>query len=192
MARVRTPLISFGASGKIARTIVFFAWKGIDVAREYVVPSNPRTAAQTTQRNLFTDCVAAFRNYLTDAGVRTAWNLLASAGKQAMSGFNRAMESMLAILKVDPASSYVISFAESGQVITFILANMNDGTTGTETGDFEIWKGTAATSLLKFEEVAIVGGAINTTALGAIGDVIFCELRKGMWSRSGIVKVTLT
>ncbi len=192
MARVRTPLISFGASGKIARTIVFFAWKGIDVAREYVVPSNPRTPAQVTQRNLFADAVAAFRNYLTDAAIRTAWNQLASAGKQAMSGFNRAMESMLAVLKMDPDASYASSYAESGQVITFTMLNMDDGTTGDEAGDFEIWKGHAATSLLKFEEVAIAAGSINTTALGDAGDVVYCELRKSGWSRSGITKATLT
>lgn len=192
MARVRTPLISFGASGKIARTIVFFAWKGIDVAREYVVPSNPRTAAQVTQRNLFTDAVAAFRNYLTDAAIRTAWNQLASAGKQAMSGFNRAMESMLAVLKMDPDASYAGSVAEAGTIVTFGMLNMDDGDPGDEAGDFEVWKGIAATSLLKFEEQPIAAGDVVTSALGVAGDVLYVSLRKTGWSRSGIAKVILT
>lgn len=50
MAKLKAPLLSLGASGAIGRSIVFFPWKGLDCAREYVVPANPNTAAQQTQR----------------------------------------------------------------------------------------------------------------------------------------------
>ena len=50
MAKVNAPLFSFNASGKLANSLVYFGWKGLDVVRSYVVPSNPRSAAQTTQR----------------------------------------------------------------------------------------------------------------------------------------------
>lgn len=50
MAKLKAPLLSLGASGAIGRSIVYFPWKGLDCAREYVVPANPNTAAQQTQR----------------------------------------------------------------------------------------------------------------------------------------------
>lgn len=46
MAKVTGPLGSFGASGKIGNHTVHFAWKGIQVARQWLKPSNPKSADQ--------------------------------------------------------------------------------------------------------------------------------------------------
>ncbi len=51
--------MSLGASGAIGKTIVYFGWKGLDVAREYVIPANPKTTAQNTQRGYIIAAVAA-------------------------------------------------------------------------------------------------------------------------------------
>jgi len=53
MAKVKMPLMSASASGKIANSLVYFTWKGLDVVRSYVVPSNPNTTSQQTQRVTF-------------------------------------------------------------------------------------------------------------------------------------------
>ena len=58
MAKLKGPLFSLSASGAIAQTIVYFAWKGLKVARQYVIPANPKTTAQTTQRGYLTEAVA--------------------------------------------------------------------------------------------------------------------------------------
>jgi len=58
MAKLKAPLLSLGAAGAVGKALVFFNWKGLDVAREYVVPSNPKTAPQTTQRGILTAAVA--------------------------------------------------------------------------------------------------------------------------------------
>lgn len=50
MAKLKAPLLSFGASGAIAKSLVYFPWKGLDVVREYVVPANPKSDAQIIQR----------------------------------------------------------------------------------------------------------------------------------------------
>lgn len=50
MAKVTGPLMSMSASGKLADTIVYFAWKGIHVVREWLKPANPKTADQGDQR----------------------------------------------------------------------------------------------------------------------------------------------
>jgi len=46
MAKVVMPLLSAEASGKIADTMVYFYWKGRNVVRRWVVPTNPRSAGQ--------------------------------------------------------------------------------------------------------------------------------------------------
>lgn len=50
MAKVNAPLFSFNASGKLADSLVYFGWKGLDCVRSYVVPANPKSAGQVTQR----------------------------------------------------------------------------------------------------------------------------------------------
>lgn len=43
MAKTVMPLLSAEASGKIANTMVFSYWKGLNVVRRWVVPTNPRS-----------------------------------------------------------------------------------------------------------------------------------------------------
>lgn len=50
MAKVTGPLMSMSASGKIADAIVFFPWKGVNVVRQWLKPSNPQTASQGDTR----------------------------------------------------------------------------------------------------------------------------------------------
>lgn len=59
MAKLKAPLLSLGASGAIGKSLVFFGWKGIDAVREFVIPSNPKTTAQNTQRGYLAAAVAA-------------------------------------------------------------------------------------------------------------------------------------
>lgn len=59
MAKLKAPLLSLGASGAIGKSLVYFPWKGLDVVREYVIPANPKTAAQDTQRGYIIAVVAA-------------------------------------------------------------------------------------------------------------------------------------
>jgi len=59
VAKLKAPLLSLGAAGAIGKSLVFFGWKGIDAVREYVIPANPKTTAQTTQRDYLKVAVAA-------------------------------------------------------------------------------------------------------------------------------------
>lgn len=53
MAKVQAPILSMGAQGQIGNSMVFAAWKGVNYARRYVTPSNPRTMAQRATRTVF-------------------------------------------------------------------------------------------------------------------------------------------
>jgi len=50
MAKVTGPLMSMSASGKIADAIVFFGWKGTNVVRQWLKPSNPQSSTQGDTR----------------------------------------------------------------------------------------------------------------------------------------------
>lgn len=88
--------MSFSASGKIADALVYFDWKGLNVVREYVIPANPNTALQQTQRGYLTAAVAKIHacqilaaNAL-DAEDTAAYRLLGSALSKVMTWFNTA------------------------------------------------------------------------------------------------------
>lgn len=53
MAKLSGPLLSFGASGQIGKTLVTAKWRGVPYARQHVVPTNPNTLAQQAVRKLF-------------------------------------------------------------------------------------------------------------------------------------------
>ncbi len=95
MAKLKGPLFSLGASQKLADTLVYFSWKGLNVVREYVIPSNPKTTKQVTQRGYLTAAVAAVHaaqahdtNPLVEADA-TAYSLWASVVQKATTWFNQ-------------------------------------------------------------------------------------------------------
>lgn len=49
-AKVSGPLFSLEARGKIGDAVVYFPWKGLHVVRQWLVPTNPQSALQGTQR----------------------------------------------------------------------------------------------------------------------------------------------
>ena len=73
MAKVTGPLYSMGASGKLGKAMVFFAWKGVAVVRKWLKPSNPMSADQGDVRLVLgglgqsTRCVEATSLYREDA-----------------------------------------------------------------------------------------------------------------------------
>ena len=95
MAKVNAPLFSFNASGKLANALVYFPFKGLDVVRSYVIPANPNSSAQQTQRALMTAAVAEWHNAGYTDEDRSAWNRLAGTLGPGLSGFNAMVRAMI-------------------------------------------------------------------------------------------------
>lgn len=66
MAKLKAPAVSFGAHGKIAKTLVMSEWKGRPYVREYQVPHNPRTEKQIKHWALFKRIVDEFNALSVD------------------------------------------------------------------------------------------------------------------------------
>lgn len=74
MAKVTAPLLSFGASGQIAKTQVYATWRGVQYVRRHVIPANPRTQAQQLTRTTF-------------ATLREMWKLNPTIGRAPWDAF---------------------------------------------------------------------------------------------------------
>lgn len=76
MAKTNAPLLSWGASGTIAKTQVYSTWKGRSYVRRHVIPANPNSPAQQETRNTwkFLNKVWAY----VPAGAIGAWDLYAT------------------------------------------------------------------------------------------------------------------
>lgn len=142
MAKVNAPLMSFGASGALAKALVYFPWKGIDCVRQYVIPSNPKTTKQTTQRTILSDAVDAIHamqidgtHPLGDADA-TAYATWASCFSSPRTWFNQAVKNQV---DVEVATNTPCIFGD---------ADMDNATPGQI--DAELWANEATIAAGKF------------------------------------------
>lgn len=97
MAGITGPLLSLGASGQIGKTLVFGKWRGVGYVRQYVIPANPRTAAQTLNRDLF----ATIRSMFKISGPIARAPFDAFATGRPLLGVNQYMKSNILAIGLD-------------------------------------------------------------------------------------------
>ena len=72
-----------GMHGRIG-SMVFYQRMGMQCARIYVIPHNPDTAKQRSNRNLFRDAISTWQSLSTEEKI--SWN--SRAGRKNYSGYN--------------------------------------------------------------------------------------------------------
>ena len=174
MAKLKAPLFSLGATQQLGKALVFFGWKGLDVVREYVIPANPKTTAQTTQRGYLTDIVgkihaaqASATHPLTALDVM-AYALWASVVQAATTWFNQAVRNGIDQLKVGKRECVF-----SGGVTTPSPAKLT----------VEIWSIGIAPTQGKFfygtSRTALIN-SVNSTPVGGSNAAEISPLTKGV------------
>jgi len=132
MSKTTAPLLSFGASGAIAKTQVYASWRGIPYARRYVVPGNPNTDAQKQTRNTFGWLNQVWK--LFDPSVQAPWTLF-SKGRPFFNR-NAFISSNLSALRGttdDPAmdlSGMVVSPGANGGLAAANITTADDAAHG--------------------------------------------------------------
>jgi len=181
MAKLKAPLLSLGASGQLGKSIVFFPWKGLDVVREYVIPANPKTTAQTTQRDYLANAVTRIHwaqgratNPL-DAVDVSAYALWASVVAAATTWFNQAVKHMID-QQVD-GNTYPLFYDGSAtpgvdSLVMQMYAHL-------EAPDDAKWFwGTSKTALVNSQAALIAGSSISGTIAGLTSGVkYYVQLR---------------
>ncbi len=175
MAKPTGPLLSLGASGTLAKTMVFSKWKGRPYVRRHVIPANPQTAAQTLTRNTFAWCSGVWKN--AGALTRAPWDLLASGqvltGRNAFMGRNtnllRSQTDLILFLASNGAkgglapSSIVVSVAVADEaLITFTNPTPPTGWTLAATVGMAIEDQDPQTQVL-FSQVELEDAATQST-----------------------------
>lgn len=165
MAKLKAPLLSLGAAGAIGKAIVYFPWKGIDCAREYVVPSNPQTALQTTQRGYLGDAVALIHTAQADADNplaevdQIAYSTLAAAKGAIQTWFNRAVKLYIDVIRNAKTpcvySDWNVWDATANSLNIQLYLNEE---TGSDLAAGKFYFGTSKTNLINSKAASVVAG----------------------------------
>ncbi len=174
MAKLKAPLMSLGAAGQLGKALVFFPWKGLDLVREYVTPSNPRTADQLTQRGYMTTAVdevhtqqAAAANPLSPDDIQ-AYGLLASLRSTPRTWFNELVKLLVDQLVGGLNAEFPTdgtSTPGAGQILMSVFDNNGSMTIG------DFWYGTSKTALIYSEAAVLVAGEFTATPTGLVAGV---------------------
>ena len=166
MAKLKAPLMSLGASGALGKALVFFSWKGLNVVREYVIPANPKTALQTTQRGYLTEIV----DKIHDAQASTShpfgatdvagYALWASIVKAATTWFNQAARNGIDQLVAGRREAVWTQAIITPGVDQLAVSLWNLGIAPT-TGAF--WYGTSKTALINSKTATCAAGQASAT-----------------------------
>lgn len=165
MAKLKGPLFSLGASQQLGKALVFFPWKGLNVVREYVIPANPKTALQTTQRGYLTAAVAKIHDAqglavsALGAADVTAYALWASVVQAATTWFNQACRNWLDV-KVAGKTPVIY---RSGIVMDTTAASINidifiSEETGSDLAAGKFYFGISKTALINSKVATILAG----------------------------------
>lgn len=166
MAKLKAPLLSLGASGAISKTLVFFGWKGLNVVREYVVPSNPQTSLQTVQRGYVTDAVAEIHatqaqaaNPLTSED-QVAYSTLASTLGKVMTWFNMAVKLWIDV-KVAAKVPVVYSwgYVTDTDLTAIDMSMVINEETGSTLAAGKFYIGTSKTNLIRSVTATVNAGS---------------------------------
>lgn len=183
MAKLKGPLFSLGASQQLGKTLVYFAWKGINVVREYVVPSNPKTALQTAHRAHLTAAVAMIHTAQADAdhplisADQIAYSALASAKGVIMTWFNMAVK-----LWIDVAVAVKTSCVYSSvNFVSKVAANFSinlflNEETPSDLAAGTLYFGTTKTNLIHSQAADVIAGE----AIQLIGEDLSAFLTAGI------------
>ncbi|MBA7589152.1 hypothetical protein ES708_31228 [subsurface metagenome] len=195
MAKLKAPLLSFGASGAIAKAIVYFPWKGLNCAREYVIPANPRTDPQTTQRGYLTTMVDLVHSHQAStthpliAKDIAALALLGSTYPTPRTWFNQAVKDGIDQLVKGLREALFTSMVVTPGTDKLTVEIWNLGIAPTA-GKF--WYGTSRTALIRSVPSTPVGGSNAAEISGLVtGTKYFIQFRPTLpatilGTRSGI------
>lgn len=200
MVKPKAPLFGLGASGKLGGSLVYGSWKGLDVAREYVIPANPQSAAQTVQRGYFSDAVADWHTTgatALEAADKLAWNRYAGVLGR-MSGFNAFTREWVneAVAGGTPPGHFYNVDLTDPQAASF---DVDVDCTGLTTEVVTLYMGTSKTFFeYSVTQAAVAGNAAfanKNTGFGS-GTTVYYYFTVGTpgadFARSGLYTTTLT
>lgn len=190
MAKLKAPLLSLGAAGAVGKSIVYFGWKGIDCVREYVIPSNPKTAAQNTQRGYLTAAVAAIHAAQADAddplkeADQIAYSTWAQALGKIQTWFNRICANWIDVAVAGKTSVvyHDMDFVDKSHDNISLNVKIHEET-ASDLADGKWYFGTSKTNLINAVAATVLAGVnvslsdVDLSAFLTTGTKYFVQFR---------------
>jgi len=111
MAKVRAPLLSIEAHGKLNETMIYQTIKGQPIAKAYAIPTYPGTPAQEAWRENFSMRSTFWRQELKNEQMSEAWNRYNQTQAGRDSGYTQAMKHMRAMLALGVQHIFCVKVA---------------------------------------------------------------------------------
>lgn len=186
MAKVRGPLYSMDARGKLGNSLVYMSWKGIQDVRKYVIPANPRSTGQMTQRGYFSDAVELWHTAGFSVLDNTGWKIFAELKKTALSGFNAfvqiVVKALIAGYTFTPITDVTVS-SPTTTGATIEASILSDCTS-------KIFYGPSKTTMLENASMTYDSGEISVTLTDCVADTTYYfyiqNTKAGESGRTGI------
>lgn len=165
MAKTTSPLLSMGASGKIGNTMVFFPWKGINAVRQWLVPANPKSTKQTTQRGYMTAFVSKVHEAMSDESNplneddKTAYAKLAQTLGKVATWFNAAAKEWMdtKVAQKTPVVYYGVTFDDLDPDTFGITLHLAEETSE-DLADGKFYFGRTPTAMLESATATVTSG----------------------------------
>jgi len=169
MAKVKGPLFSLGATGKLGNSLVYMTWKGIDDVRKYVIPANPRSNGQITQRGYLQLALTMWHATSFNAADITAFNNWAAISAGAMSGFNRVVKEYIDAQVAGKQFVPITTLATN----TVATTSFNVSATGNAGEAFTLKYGTSPTAMVNTSVVTNTAGSLTATLTPLVKDTVY-------------------
>lgn len=101
MAKIKGPLFSIEGIGKIGKSVIYSKSKGIETAKSYKIPYNPKTVNQQEGRDYMKEAVLAWQIDGLSGSDVIAWNTYAKLQKRSLSGYNIFLKDHLDCYKIN-------------------------------------------------------------------------------------------
>lgn len=106
MAKLKGPLFSIDARGKLGNSLVFSSNRGIKRASKHYSPTNPRTLIQQDNRSIFSYAILSWQSLTDDQ--KESYNQSARNLSLKMSGYNYYLQTYLAEYgEAPPVPAYI-------------------------------------------------------------------------------------
>ena len=196
MAKVNGPLLSLAAHGQIAHTLVLAQNRGQPYAKLYTPPRNPNTQGQQDQRSAYRTVVYRWTHGNLQSGVYTGWDFFIRFKCLRMSAYNAFVQNILRAYSQDSTASFVTErYNQASKTVRWVLKDVADMSTGSESGLFQIYAGMSPYELDFIGSKAIgdgdPAGEITYQIPGQVGERWYYSLYKEPSWRMGINYATL-
>jgi hypothetical protein len=191
MAKVLPPFDPPDRNGAVDKTVVYYKWKELHCAREYVVPFDPKTPQQKAQRASLAQAVADYHAIFQPGPLRSSWQVMTDELSLPFSSFNAIIQALMQAQNFTQPVSFPTSMApRMGKTWRVQFLDTVTHVPGNEAGNFEYWQGPLSTGLVYVSEKGLhAQGFYDIPDYVAPPTPEYWQIRKGNY-RTGYVLLT--